>query len=53
VKAGLGIAAIDQFTVAHNSTPGVHLLRIEEPTEFQTYVAVKNDRRPRSTPRAS
>ena len=46
VKAGLGIAVIDQFTVAHGSMPGIHLLRIEEPTQFQTYIAIKNDRAP-------
>ncbi len=44
VKAGLGIAMIDQFTVAHGGMPGIRLLRITEPTEFQTYVAVKADR---------
>jgi DNA-binding transcriptional LysR family regulator len=41
VKAGLGIAVIDQFTVAHGGYPGVKLLRIAEPTRFETYVAVK------------
>jgi DNA-binding transcriptional LysR family regulator len=41
VKAGLGIAVIDQFTVAHGGYPGVELLRIAEPTRFDTYVAVK------------
>ncbi len=44
VKAGLGIAIIDQFTVAHGSMPGIRLLRITVPTRFQTYVAVKADR---------
>src|SRR5882757_1509794 len=39
VKAGLGIAVIDQFTVAHGGYPGVELLRIAEPTRFETYVA--------------
>jgi DNA-binding transcriptional LysR family regulator len=42
VKAGLGIAVIDQFTVAHGGYPGVELLRIAEPTKFDTYVAVKH-----------
>lgn len=46
VKAGLGIAVIDQFTVAHGSMPGIKLLEIEEPTEFQTYIAVRNDQAP-------
>ena len=41
VKAGLGIAVIDQFTVAHGGYPGVDLLRIVEPTRFDTYMAVK------------
>ncbi len=41
VKAGLGIAVIDQFTVAHGGYPGVELLRIVEPTKFDTYIAVK------------
>jgi DNA-binding transcriptional LysR family regulator len=41
VKAGLGIAVIDQFTVAHGGYPGVEVIRIVEPTRFDTYVAVK------------
>jgi DNA-binding transcriptional LysR family regulator len=41
VKAGLGIAVIDQFTVAHGAVPGIRLLRIEEPTRFDTFVASK------------
>jgi len=41
VKAGLGIAVIDQFTVAHGGYPGVELLRIVEPTWFDTFIAVK------------
>jgi DNA-binding transcriptional LysR family regulator len=41
VKAGLGIAVIDQFTVAHGGYPGIELLRIAEPTQFDTYIAVK------------
>jgi len=41
VKAGLGIAVIDQFTVAHGGYPGVELLRITERTRFDTYIAVK------------
>ncbi len=44
VKAGLGIAVIDQFTIAHDGVPGVKVLRIEEPTTFQTYVATKAGR---------
>jgi len=41
VQAGLGIAVIDQFSVAHGGAPGVRLLEIQEPTDFETYVAVK------------
>ncbi|MGJ4905335.1 LysR family transcriptional regulator [Bradyrhizobium sp. HKCCYLRH2060] len=41
VKAGLGIAVIDQFTVAHGGYPGIELLKIAEPTRFDTYIAVK------------
>ena len=41
VKAGLGIAVIDQFTLAHGAFPDVELLRIVEPTRFDTYIAVK------------
>ena len=46
VKAGLGIAVIDQFTIAHDGVPGVKVLRIEEPTTFHTYVAMKAGRQP-------
>jgi DNA-binding transcriptional LysR family regulator len=42
VKAGLGIAVIDQFTVAEEANSGIKRLRIEEPTRFQTYVARKS-----------
>src|SRR6202000_605198 len=41
VQAGLGIAVIDQFSVAHGGVPGVRLLEIQEPTGFETFVAVK------------
>ena len=41
VKAGLGIAVIDEFTVADRGFFGVELLRIAEPTKFDTYIAVK------------
>lgn len=41
VKAGLGIAVIDQFTVAHGEFPGISILKIEEPTIFETYIATK------------
>ena len=41
VQARLGIAVIDEFSVAHGGIPGVRLLEIAEPTRFDTYVAVK------------
>jgi len=41
VRAGLGIAVIDQFTVAHGGFSGVEILKIAEPTRFDTYIAVK------------
>ena len=41
VQARLGIAVIDQFSVAHGSIPGVKLLEIREPTRFDTFVAIK------------
>jgi DNA-binding transcriptional LysR family regulator len=41
VQAGLGIAVIDQFTVAHGNMPGIKLLPIIEPTRFETYIASK------------
>jgi len=41
VKAGLGIAVIDQFTLAHGGFPDLAMLKISEPTRFDTYVAVK------------
>ncbi len=44
VKAGLGIAIIDQFTVAHGGYPGIEMLKITEPTRFDTYIAVKRAR---------
>jgi DNA-binding transcriptional LysR family regulator len=46
VRAGLGIAIIDQFTVAHGSMQGIVTIPIAEPTRFQTYIAVKNDKAP-------
>jgi DNA-binding transcriptional LysR family regulator len=41
VKAGLGIAVIDQFTIAYGGFPGIKSLPIVEPTKFDTYIAVK------------
>jgi DNA-binding transcriptional LysR family regulator len=41
VKAGLGIAVIDQFTVAHGAIPGICVLGIDEPTDFETFIGKK------------
>jgi DNA-binding transcriptional LysR family regulator len=39
----LGVAIIDEFTLAGGNWPGVRALEISEPTEFQTYVAYRRD----------
>lgn len=45
VAEGLGIAVIDEFTVAKESVPGIKMLEIENAdTRFETYVAYRNDR---------
>ena len=43
VAAGLGIAIIDEFTVAHGKMPDVKCLEIEAKTTFSTYAAHRND----------
>lgn len=43
VAAGLGIAIIDEFTVAYGKLPGVECLEIEAESTFHTYVAYRND----------
>jgi DNA-binding transcriptional LysR family regulator len=43
VTNGLGIAVIDEFTLAGNNWPGIVALDIEEPTTFETYVAYRTD----------
>ena len=43
VKHGLGIAVLDQFTVAETPLSGVCRIPIAEPTEFQTYFAYRKD----------
>lgn len=43
VAAGLGIAIIDEFTMAGGRTPGVKCLEIEAESGFQTYAAYRND----------
>lgn len=44
VKAGLGVAIIDEFTIAHGAMPGIVAVPIRDETPFQTYIAVRNDR---------
>ncbi|RVU19369.1 LysR family transcriptional regulator [Methylobacterium oryzihabitans] len=41
VKAGLGIAVIDQFTVADGAFPGIRVLPIAERPRFETWIATK------------
>lgn len=43
VSAGLGLAIIDEFTVAYGRLQGVRCLEIEDESTFQTYVAYRND----------
>jgi DNA-binding transcriptional LysR family regulator len=43
VTNGLGIAIIDEFTMAGDNWPGITSIAIEVPTEFQTYVAFRKD----------
>ncbi|CAN1541760.1 LysR Transcriptional regulator [Rhabdaerophilaceae bacterium] len=44
VKAGLGIAIIDEFTIAYGSMPGIQVVPISYDMPFPTYVAVRKDR---------
>lgn len=44
VAAGLGIAIIDEFTVAYGRVPGIETLEIEAESTFHTYAAHRNDR---------
>jgi DNA-binding transcriptional LysR family regulator len=43
VTQGLGVAVIDEFTLAGGNWPDLHVLDIVEPTPFQTYVAYRRD----------
>lgn len=43
VAFGLGIAVIDEFTVAHGRMTGVKCLEIEAETTFETYAAHRSD----------
>ena len=43
VTNGLGVAIIDEFTLAGGNWPGLRALEIREETAFQTYVAYRKD----------
>ncbi|MBS0532848.1 MAG: LysR family transcriptional regulator [Proteobacteria bacterium] len=43
VTQGLGIAIVDEFTLAANNWPDVRVLDLVEPTAFQTYVVHRKD----------
>jgi DNA-binding transcriptional LysR family regulator len=43
VSHGLGVAIVDEFTLAADQWPGLRALDIVEPTVFQTYVVHRKD----------
>jgi DNA-binding transcriptional LysR family regulator len=43
VTSGLGVAIIDEFTLAGDNWPGVRAIEIGEDTLFQTYIAHRKD----------
>jgi DNA-binding transcriptional LysR family regulator len=43
VAAGLGIAIIDEFTVAYDRVSGIKTIEIEADSAFRTYAAYRND----------
>jgi DNA-binding transcriptional LysR family regulator len=43
VTRGLGIAIVDEFTLAADQWPNIQALDIVEPTAFQTYVVYRKD----------
>ena len=43
VTNGLGIAVIDEFTLAGGNWPNIRSIEIAEPTLFQTYLAYRKD----------
>jgi DNA-binding transcriptional LysR family regulator len=43
VAAGLGIAIIDEFTVAHGQVPGLKRLEIDAESTFHTYAAYRSE----------
>lgn len=53
VANGLGMAIIDEFTVGDGHWAGIKLLKISEPTSFQTYVAFRRDGGCRATANTS
>lgn len=44
VREGLGVAILDQFTMAEGWLPGLKVVRIAEPTVFETFIAAKANR---------
>jgi DNA-binding transcriptional LysR family regulator len=44
VKAGLGVALVDHFTLFEELTPGVAARRLAEPTFFATGIATRRDK---------
>lgn len=43
VAQGLGVAVVDEFTVADGRFPGIVPVAIAEPAEFQTFIAFRKD----------
>lgn len=43
VAAGLGIAIIDEFTIANGRFPGIKAIEIGAESTFHTYIAYRND----------
>ena len=43
VGRGLGIAVIDEFSLAAGTWPGIVALPIVESTEFETFIAFRRD----------
>jgi DNA-binding transcriptional LysR family regulator len=43
VANGLGIGVLDEFTLAGDPLSGLKVLDIQEPTQFQTYIATRKD----------
>lgn len=43
VTLGLGVAVIDEFTLAADNWPNIRILEIAEPTFFQTYIVHRKD----------